>query len=370
MRALKSFAAVTLPLIFLASAAFAQTQNVEMRVTVVWADHHHFGDRQDSNVQGLPGASNSKTAGSGEHVSGNSLTNMDIRVMLINGDGSTFAENSPDSEGTVKFIVVGSITNPNNGTRVYPAYRLRVHGSTIEEQSLDNLQPGLTDRMVTVELHKKGEKKGAGGGIVSANALKIPHKAEKEFERGQKALAKNRLPEARDYFQKAVSIYPQYDTALNALGVVLMKLGDARGGRKAFEQAVTANDKFAPAYVNLARVMAGESKYDDAAMSLLRSLSLEPLNPDALSMLCQFDVIREKYDDVPALAQKLHSIPHDGQALCHFAAGTALERLNRPTEAIYEYMLFMKEDPNSKLSADAMESVDRLRQQQNQAKAQ
>lgn len=84
-------------------------------------------------------------------------------------------------------------------------------------------------------------------------------------------------------------------------------------------------------------------------------------------MLCQFDVLREKYDDVPAIAQKLHSIPHDGNALCHFAAGNALEHLNRPTEAIYEYMLFMKEDPTSNLSANARESVDRLRRQSNQA---
>ena len=371
MRALKSVALGVISIFLFVSGALAQqSQNVEMRITVLWADHHAFGDQQDGNVTGIPGTNNPKSAASGEPVSGNSVSNMDIRVMLINEDGSTIAESSPDSEGTVKFTVVGSVTNPSNGSRIFPVYRLRVRGATIEEQFIDNLQPGLADRMVSVELHKKGEKKGSGGGIISANSLKIPHKAEKEFQRGQKAFLKNKLSAARDYFQKAVTIYPQYDVALNALGVVLMKLGDPVTGQKAFEQAVAANDKFAPAYVNLARIMAREKKYDDAALLLTRSLSLEPLNPEALSMLCQFDAIREKFDDVPALAQKLHSIPHDGQALCHFAAGNALEHLNRPTEAIYEYMLFMKEDPTSNLSAEAREAVDRIRQQQNQAKAQ
>lgn len=355
--------------VFVGLAGAQNSQNVEMRVTVLWSNGDRFSEEHEGNVQGIPGVNDSRTGGSGQRVGGNAISNMDIRVTLLNEDGSTISEKSPDSEGNVKFNVTGSIANSVTGAKLFPTYRLRVRGSTIEEQFIDNLQPGLADRMVTVELHKKGEKKGAGGGVISATALKIPHKAEKEFQKGQKALSKNKLPESRANFEKAVTIYPQYDAAYNALGVVLMKLGDAAGGQKAFEKAIAINDKFAPSYVNLARIMAREKKYDDAAMLVTRSLSLEPLNPEALSMLCQFDLLRGKYEDVPAIAQKLHSIPHDGQALGHYAAGSALEHLNQPTEAIYEYMLFMKEDPTSNLSANAKEIVDRLRQGQTQANA-
>lgn len=369
MRALKSFAAITLPLVFLASCAFAQSQSVEMQVTLLWANGHHRLSQNDDAELGLPGAATNSQGSGGEALSGNSVSNMDIRISVIGDAGSTVAEDSPDSEGMAKFIVVGSFTNPTTGSRSFPVYRIRVRGSNIEEQFLENVQPGLGDRMVTIELHKKGEKKGAGGGIVSANTLKIPHKAEKEFEKGQKALGKKKLAEALAHFQKSIAIYPSYDAAYNAMGVALRMAGDNAGGQKAFEKAIAINDKFALAYVNLARVLGSQKKFEEAAGYLSRSLSVEPLNPDALSMLCQFDVIRGKYDDVPALAQKLHSIAHDGQALCHYAAGNALEHLNRSAEAIYEYMLFMKEDPTSNLSANARESVDRLRQQLNQAKA-
>lgn len=355
-----------IPILVACLAAFAvlshaqQVQYVEMRITLLWANGQRLNS--DKDATGLPSTGDSRSAGSGERVGGNSVSNMEIRVILLNDDGSTVGEGSPDGEGVVKFHVVGSATNPVNGTKSYPAYRLRVRGTNIEEQIIDGLQPGLGDRMTTVELHRKGEKKSAGGGLISAAGLKIPRAAEKEFQKGQKELAKNKLPEARVAFEHAVTIYSKYDQAYNGLGVVLMKQGDPAGGRKAFEQAVAANDKFAPGYVNLARLQALDKNYDAAAASLSRSLSLEPLNAEALSMLCQYDVIREKYDEVPALAQKMHSVPHDGQALGHFAAGSALEHLNRPTDAIYEYMLFIQEDPTSKLAAAAKQEVDRLRQ--------
>ena len=175
MRALKHLAGLAISLLFLATTAFSQTQNVEMRVTVLWADGSRLSDTKD--VDGLPGASNTKSVGAGDRVGGNSVTNMDIRVILLNEDGSTVRESSPDSEGVVKFIVAGSVTDAATGAKQYPTYRLRVRGTTIEEQFVDNLQPGLADRMVTVEIHKKGEKKG-GGGIVSESALKFKQNAE------------------------------------------------------------------------------------------------------------------------------------------------------------------------------------------------
>lgn len=356
-------------LVILAVAANAQeVQNVEMRVYVTWSDGSRLGDSSQSN--GMPGVSNSKSEAPGVNSSGNSVSNMDIRISVQSDAGNTIAEKSPGGEGYASFVLPAVVIRTTDRARTYPAYRIRIQGPTIEEQFIDDVHPGLGDRMVNVTLHKKGERKEAGGGVVSTTSLKIPKKATKELEKGKKALEASKLPEARAHFEKAVEIYPQFDVAYNALGVTLMKMGDATGGRKAFEQALAANDKFAPAYVNLARIQGTGEDYEAAATSLTRSLSLEPLNAEALSLLCQYDVLRGKYEDVPALAAKLHSIPHDGQALGHYAAATALEQTGHPTEAIFEYMLFMKEDPMSNLSASAKEQIDRLRQQTSQAKPQ
>lgn len=350
---LASFAVVLL----MAGTALAQDMYVDMRINIFWADGRRLAD-----VQGMPGVSATQrdtSSGTGRAPS-NSVTNMDIRVRLIGDSGATIGEKSPDSEGVVTFNVLGSTIR--SGAKFFPTYQLRVFGSIIEEVFLENLQPGLGDRSVMVRVHRKGEKDTPGGGLVSATSLKIPSKAQKELDKGNKELAANKFPEAREHFEKAVAIYPQYDMAYNNLGVTLMKLGDQNGGRQAFQKSVEVNDKFAPGYLNLARIQAGEKKYDEAAENLMRSLSVEPLNAEALSLLCQMDLLRGKYEAVPANARKLHSIPHEGQALGHFAAGNALEHLNNPQEAIAEYTLFIKEDPYSNLADNAREAIERLRQ--------
>ena len=348
----------SLLLLMLLSVPYAvgqgSSQMVQLRVSILWSDGARFTDRSQGSV---PNSGGTDQSIGGQVGTGNSVSNLAIRIAVIASSGGTVAEASPDGEGNAVFSVQGAIQSGN--TIEFPAYNIRVFGPEIDEAWLERVRPGQGDSLVTIRIHRKGEKKGAGG-LVSVAALKIPGKARKEFERGQKYLSKNKYPAARVSFQKAIAIYPQYYEAYNALGVTLMKLNDTTGGRKAFESAIRVNDKFAPAYVNLARVLGSAKEYDAAAADLQRSLSIEPLNPEALSLLCQYDVLRGSYAEVPGLAQKLHSIPHDGQALAHFAAGNALEHLNRPTEALYEYMLFMKEDPTSKLSSEAKSAVDRL----------
>lgn len=356
--------AATLVFVFLLSLATlsnAQDNLVEFRVNIVWANGSSLSSQQ--GTVGMPGVTGRQREAGGGTAPSNTVTNMDIRVRLIGESGATLSEQSPNSEGVVTFTAVGSTTF--NGNRVFPTYQLRVFGSQIEEVFLESVQPGLADRFVTVRIHRKGEKSGPGG-MVSAANLKIPSKAERELEKGSKELSADKLPEARAHFEKAIAIYPQYDMAYNSLGVTLMKMGDSDGGRKAFEKSVEVNDKFAPGYVNLARIQANEKKYDDSAMSLMRSLSIEPLNAEALSLLCQMDLLRGKYEAVPENARKLHSIPHEGQALGHYAAGNALEHLNNPQEAIVEYTLFLKEDPTSNLAQSAQEAITRLREKTNE----
>ncbi len=349
---------------FFPTALFAQVTYGQMKVIVHRSDGKPVTDRGEGT--GLSGVSSSdKNTAPGGNTGGNIVTNMDVRIAVLGESGETLFEDSPNSEGIATFTVPTMVLS-SQGQRLFPSYRLRVFGAGIQEQFIDNVQPGSGDRMVNVTVYRKGEKV-TGGGLVSATALKVPGKAEKEYDRGAKALTENKLDEARDHFEKAVAIYPQYDAAYNGLGVTLMKSGQPEKGRAAFEKAIEVNDKFAAAYVNLARIEGSAQHYDEAANLLNRSLSSEPLNPDALSLLCQYDLLAGKYNDIPDLAKKLHSVPHDGQALCHYAAGNALETLGKPDEALVEYVLFVKEaPPDSKLVASARDAMSRVRTKMNE----
>jgi tetratricopeptide (TPR) repeat protein len=347
--------------------AQAQVQNVQFKVVLTWANGGNFSDKQD--VTGMPGVQGtSRDAGGTNPVRGNIASNISIRIQVRNDMGQVVAETSPGDQGDATFTIAGSVTNPR-GVKQDVIYQVRITGPDIEEEDIEGVDPASGDRILNVTIRRKGEKRGKGG-VVSANALKIPGKAEKEFNRGNKALDEKKLPEAIDHFQKAIELYPKYDVAYNGLGATLVEMKDISGARKAFERSVEVNDKFAGGYRNLARIYASEKDYVKASELLQRSLSLEPLNAEALSSLCQFDYLLGKDTEVPELARKLHGMPHDGMELAHYAAASSLERMNRPDEAIGEYLLYLKEAPNSNLAATAKASIERCRQKLNEPTAQ
>ncbi len=359
-----------LPLLALLSLpAFSQAvQNVQFKVILVWANGDTFADKQDT--KGMPQMQGTNRDAGGQPIRGDAVTNMTIRIAVLNDMGQTIAETSPTSQGDASFNVVGAVMN-GQGQMIPVTYGVRVYGTDIEEAIVENVVPAQGDRMLTVSIRRKGEAKTRGGGLVSANTLKIPKKAEKEFNRGDKAFEKKNYPEAINHFRKAIELYPSYDVAYNELGATLAQMGNADEARAAFEKSIQVNSKFAPGYRNLAQIAARDKDYVKAASLLEQSLALEPLNPEALSRLAQFDYILGKDTAVPELARKLHSLPHPGQAMAHFAAAASLERMNKPDDAIGEYVLFLQEaSPENTLLSAAKTAIARCREKLNEANSQ
>ncbi|HWR36593.1 MAG TPA: tetratricopeptide repeat protein [Clostridia bacterium] len=354
-----------LVVLFIACAApalVAQTATAQM-VTFRIKLTLSADNRQQAGSSAQPGVNAQERSGPGVAYVTGAGTTMQIRIQVIDENGSTLGEQSPDSEGSATFEVVGQIQKGN--VRIYPTYRVRVFGPEIEEVWAEGVEPGRSDRMLMMQVRRKGEKPATAKdkSMVSASALKIPRKAQKELDAGNEALGNGKLDKAREHFDRATQIYPQFDQAWNNLGVVRMKQGDRAGGQQAFEAALKINDKFARAYVNLARLALQDNDYKQASELLKKSLSTEPLNAEALSMACQADFLAGNLEQVVSNARKLHTIPHDGQALGHYAAGSALQQLNRPSEAITEYTLFLKEAPQSPLTLKAREAISELGKQ-------
>lgn len=360
---LRRFSFPLLLLLLSTISVLAQDQYVTFRVRVTFQDGSAITSAGGTNAQGTPGADskNRSTGGGQAHL--DSMTALQIRVQVYSDDGSNL-EAFPNSEGVAEFRVLGSTVK--SGVRIFPPYRVRVSGPEIEEQWAEGVEAGGSDRFLNMEIRRKGEKPKSKSdkGMVSAAGLKIPSAAQKEFDKGNKALSDNKLDLAKEHVNKAITLYPQFDQAYNALGVVLLKSGDAVGGKKAFEKAVELNDKFAGAYVNLAKLSMQEKQYDNAISLLNKSLSVEPMNAEAISTICLASSMTEKYEDVAVASRKLHGLPHDGMALCHFAAGVAFTNLKRSTDAITEYNLFLGESkPNDPLVPKARDALEELNKQ-------
>ncbi len=90
------------------------------------------------------------------------------------------------------------------------------------------------------------------GMTLDAAPYKAPKDARRAYEKGLEAERKGRLADARQYFEKAVEIYPKFANAWFQLGAVLQNLAQKEPARTAYTHATTIDSKFLPPYLSLA----------------------------------------------------------------------------------------------------------------------
>jgi Tfp pilus assembly protein PilF len=281
-----------------------------------------------------------------------------IRVELVSETGTPVSENYTNAEGKVTF----HITTAGN-------YVVRASGIPIEGMASENVRIDDMDKNRTLFLHVR--PKGDAGGtatstksnappVTTAAELKIPADAQKAFHKGMEAWEHNDYQKAAEYFQKAVTLYPAYDTAYNNLGVMFYQTNQIEKAREAFEKSVSLNDKNADADRNLARILIHDGNFARAEDLLKKSLMVEPLNPVTLTLLCVAEI--ESGDDEGALAtaRRAHQLPHEGYPLVHYVAGQALEREGKPQEACSEYQTYLREAPNGAEAGQVRSALARL----------
>ena len=284
-----------------------------------------------------------------------------ITVQLLDGFGSIEKEAHTDNSGRVQFQ-----TQVATKAMQQAGKRLRIFGPGIQEynETLD-IEPVEIRKNVNVVVRSSPAGGTAAGvpadlGSVAANRLKVPNKAEKEFQKGKDAGDRKDWPEAAKHFQEAIAVYPEYDLAYNGLGQALASSGDTVGARSAFEKAIQINDNFAAAYRNLAKLSLSERKFEEMDNLLTRSLSADPLNAWALAYAAYAELQLHKFDDAITHARKAHSVKHDGLASVHIVAARALEEKQAPSEALEEYRLYLQEDANGRDADRAHKAITRL----------
>jgi len=279
-----------------------------------------------------------------------------LRVELLSGSGVPIAETTARGAGQARFV----------GLRP-GSYIVRVSGLDVEEATSGRFTISTMDQMhleyVQVKLREPANADyppAAGPATVSTVDLNVPPKAGKEFEKGSQALASQHWDEARKRFEKAIEIYPQYASAYNNLGVVLMNAGRRAEGRAAFEKAITLNASFARAYVNLARIYSLERNYSETTRLLEKALANDPLNVEALMLLANAQLLGGRLDDAISTARKAHGVPHQQYAVIHYVCAQALQAKNLAAEAAAEYRLFLEEAPESKYAEKARAALKNL----------
>lgn len=280
-----------------------------------------------------------------------------VHVELLNSSSVPMQQRFVRSEGQTSFQV-SSVGD----------YHVRVTGEDIQETNSETVTVSCGDRSKMTFVHvKPKEASGAAatgrensGTMTSAAQLRIPQDARKYFDKGWKAYEDKNYPMAAEFFQQAITAYPEYDAAYNNLGVAYMKMDQTEKALAAFQAAVKLNDKDADADRNLSRMLIRTGEYKQAEEWVKKSLMVEPSDAGGLTLAAIAEFQTGEYAAAVQSARKVHQGPHDGFASCHYVAGQALERMHQLPAARTEYQLYLQEMPNGPEAVEIRAGLERI----------
>jgi Tfp pilus assembly protein PilF len=271
--------------------------------------------------------------------------NVALRVQILSQNGMRLAEAFSNREQGV-----ANFDGMTSGT-----FQLSISGPNVETvtQAFDVYATEGTHReYIRVEMKNTGPPSDSNASpgsdpTISAEDLSIPDKAHEEFEKGMDAYGRGDDREAQDDLEQAVAIYPSYVRAHNNLGVLLLKSGQKVKAFVEFSKAVELDPKFAPGYVNEARVSISDGNFAEAEPALKKALEADPSALNAMRLLCQTEFARNEYPQFLDTARHVHQLTREPQyADLHLVSAQILVNQGNNRAAADEYQLFVQENPN------------------------
>jgi Ca-activated chloride channel homolog len=196
---------------------------------------------------------------------------------------------------------------------------------------------------------------------VSKLDLKAPGKARKEYEKGMTLMARRDFTAAADHMTQAVTMYPEFVAAHNALGSSYLSMGKNEEARSEFTKAVALDDHLPISHMNLGCAEFALKNYSAAESALQKASAIAPLDQQVLTALAYAQLMNKDYTGTVTTAKQVHSRVHKGAAMVHFYAAAAWDGQQKATEAQQELLTFLKEDPKSPAADDAKGLLEQLK---------
>jgi len=130
---------------------------------------------------------------------------------------------------------------------------------------------------VTLYLDSSVPPAGGNSYTVSLRELKIPPKAQNEYNRGLDLLAKNDFAGGLAHFSKAAAIYPDYYEAIYHIGLVQLRLQHEDKAIQAFQKAIDlSGGHYARAQFAYGLIFCDERKPEEGELLIRRGLETDP----------------------------------------------------------------------------------------------
>lgn len=181
------------------------------------------------------------------------------------GFGSRSALGMPGSTGGQTVSGAGATTaGPSQADKLLMNCELRGRLPGFRSQSiiLAGRRPMDEPDIGTILLHRDvaGE-----GNTISVTTLEAPKDARRAFEKGLDLAKKNKWPEARVQYEKAVQIDQKFAAAWCELGKMQAGAEDFDMARGSFKMAIQSDPKFPAPYLELSIIALGQKKWQEVA---------------------------------------------------------------------------------------------------------
>jgi Tfp pilus assembly protein PilF len=280
-----------------------------------------------------------------------------IQVEVLSPDGTTIATTHVTGDEPAQLQAARGRT-----------YRLRVSGIGIEPVTTPYFTINALEQMHTETVYVKATKRketaesAPGSPTISVSEMNVPKKAGAEMDKGLDAYSKGDMAQAAAHFEKAIAEYPHYARAFNILGVIAIKDSHRVKARELFSRSIQVDDKYLPAYVNLARMDLQDQNYAESESLLEKVMAVNSSMPDALAVLAGTEFANKEYDKALLDVQRIHVLPnHEEFAEVHIMAGKVLAMQNHPEAAIAQFQLFLREKPESPQAGSVRDALASLK---------
>jgi Flp pilus assembly protein TadD len=326
-------------------------------------------------------------------------------ALLANGQGVGSSRGLASGEGNN--TIQGKVYFPASERNTGKAVKLHIEStnstggaSTVSDQDgvfrFNGLPPG--NYQVVVEGGKDYENTRepvtidpvSGGRIIQVSILLkpkidasnpafvgVPQGALDQYQKGAAAAQKGDTKGAIEFFNKALSAYPNFAQALSDLGAQYLKLFQWEKAAETFETLVKLKSTDAGAHLdlgialyNIGSVALSDKKLDEAnqkfglaEIQLLEAIKLNNPGPSAHYYLGMTFVKTKRYDEAQAELELAVKNGGGNIALAHRFLGGLYQRVHKNKEAADEFETYLKLDPKVKDAETIKGLIKQLREQ-------
>jgi len=180
---------------------------------------------------------------------------------------------------------------------------------------------------------------------ISAQQLKVPEKARKQYEKALEEAQKGNKEKSLNKLAEALRSYPCYSDALTLNSVLDLQSGRAKAAADEAQRAIGCDGSNGKAYVVLGAALNVQQEYEEAIRTLNEGIRFQPDAWQPHYELGKSLLALHRTREAVAELKRAEGLAHNSFPPLHAAMATALMQMNDYQDARAQCLLFLKTAP-------------------------